>query len=154
MSKRKESAVSEIANAIVDLVERTGGPVTLARIEREIAGFKADDDVKRSWEWVIGEDQDENLIWDGMSEEGCSALRKILLERKVAMQPAPKLVYFVEGGCPKHQNWFPISLVPARMAKLDTGGVLIRGPQDVLDIATARARNEGLIGFRVPHPEQ
>ena len=92
MSKRKESAVSEIANAIVDLVEWTGGPVTLARIEREIAGFKADDDVKRSWEWVIGEDQDENLIWDGMSDEGCSALRKILLGAKLQ--------------CSRPQNWF------------------------------------------------
>jgi hypothetical protein len=56
-----------IANAIVDFVERTGGPVTLAQIEREVAGFKAGN--KPSWEYVTGEDQDENLIWDGMTEE-------------------------------------------------------------------------------------
>ncbi len=152
MSKRKEKLAKEIANAIVELVERAGGPVTLARIEREIPGFKVNDNATRSWEYVTGADQDKNVIWDGMTEEGCAALRKVLLEHRVAMQPASRLVYFLEGASPVHQNWVPVSLIPARMAKLDAGGVLISGPQEVLDMAMSRARDEGALDFRVRHP--
>jgi hypothetical protein len=38
-NKQIEKQANRIADAIVELVERTDGPVTLARIHREIPGF-------------------------------------------------------------------------------------------------------------------
>jgi hypothetical protein len=152
MIKSKETRIENIAKAIVDFVERTGGPVTLGRIESEIVGFKADGDTTYSYEYVIGDDHDETLIWDGMTEEGLAALRKVLLERRVAMQPATRLIYFLECGCPNHQNWLPISLIPAGMAKVDTGEVLISGSQQVVDLAQDHAREKRVVGFRILLP--
>jgi len=141
-----------IADEIVDFVERAGGPVTLAQIEREVPGFRAHHNATRSWEYVIGEDQDENLIWDGMTEEGCDALRSVLVERRVAIQMAPLPIYWLEGRCPVDQNWTPISLIPAGMANLETPRLLVRGSQEYLDHVMARARDEGVAGVRVLHP--
>jgi hypothetical protein len=38
-----EKSANRIADAIVELVERTDGPVTLAQVEREIPGFAKKD---------------------------------------------------------------------------------------------------------------
>ncbi len=144
-----EALIKTIADEIVDFVERAGEPVTPAQIEREVPGFKADDNAASSWEFVTRADQeDENLIWDEMSKEGFAALQQVLQERRVAMQPAT----FWDGRRPVHANWVPISLVPARMANVDTGRVLISGSQQVVDLAMAHAKNEGVVGFRVLHP--
>ena len=135
-----------------NLVECAGGPVTLAQIEREVAGFKAENNATQSWEYVTGEDQDENLIWDGMTEEGCAALRSLLVERRLAIQMTPLSIYLLEGRCPVDQTWAPISLIPAGMANLETPRLLMRGPQECLDQVMARARDEGVAGFRVIDP--
>ena len=46
-----EKQTNRIADAIVELVERTDGPVTLARVEREVAGFAKHE--PPSWSFVI-----------------------------------------------------------------------------------------------------
>ena len=146
----KKITTNQIANPIVDLVERTGGPVTLARIEREVPGFAAANDPDH-WSWVTGDD-DEHVLWDGMTEQGCAALREVILARRVAMQPCPWPVYAVEGRYPLDARWVPIVLVPTHMANIDTPGPLMRGSQQVLDMITARAAAEGVGGFRVKGP--
>jgi len=151
MNRRKENFAKNIANAIVELAERVSGPVTLAQIEREIPGFAEQDDTTRSWSYLTG-DQEENLIWDGMTEEGCAGLRSVLVGRRVAIQMTPLPIYWLEGRYPVCQNWVPISLLPARMANLETPRLLIRGSQDVLDQAMVRAAAEGVSGVRLLHP--
>ena len=120
-----EALTETIADEIVDFVERAGGPVTLAQIEREVPCFKADDNATSSWEYVTGEDQDENLIWDGMTEQGCAALRSVLVERRVAIQMTLLPIYLLEGRWPVDQNWTPISLIPTGMANLETPRLLM-----------------------------
>lgn len=145
MTRRKEKRANQIAKAIIELVERVGGPVTLAQIELEIPGFAEQDDRAHSWSYC-------QLIWDGMSEEGCAALRSVLVGRRVAIQMTPLAVYFLQGRYPVSEDWTPISLVPARMANLMTPRLLIRGAQDVLDQMMARAAAEGVSGFHVLGP--
>ena len=151
MRTTKIKTSTQIANAIVDLVERTNGPVTLAQIEREVPGF-AEQDGRRHWSWVAGDGDDEDVIWDGMTKRGCEALRRVVLEGKVAMQPCPSSVYAFQGRWPLDATWVPIALVPARMANLKTPGPLIRGDQQLQDMMIARAAAEGVSGFRVIGP--
>jgi hypothetical protein len=152
--KSRKNTASNIADAIVEFVERIGGPVTLARIDREISGFAEHDDRAPAWcyECEGGEGEGDTLMWDGMTEEGCAALRSVLAQRRVAIKPAPRLVYLLEGRFPLSQNWVPIALVPARMANLEMPGLLVRGPQAVLDQCMARAAAEQLDGLRVLGP--
>jgi hypothetical protein len=153
MTSKKENLAKKIAKAIVELVERVGGPVTLAQIEREVPGFAERPDSAEAWSYVTGfGDEEGSLIWDGMTEEGCAALRSVLLERRVAVQMTPALLYWLEGRHPLDQSWAPISLLPGRMANLETPRLLIRGSQDVLDQAMVRAAAEGVSGFRLLHP--
>jgi hypothetical protein len=127
-----------IADAIVDLVERSGGPITLAQIDREVPGFAEMDPTAPSWCWG----EEESFFWSGMTRQGCEALRAVLLGRRVALQPASPLVYLLHGRYSDDQNWVPIALVPAAMAKLRTSRLLISGPEEVLkqleDLATAK----------------
>jgi hypothetical protein len=154
MTKAKEKLAKCMAEAIVNFLERVGGPVTLAQIEREIPGFAERDDRASSWSFVTEADDGEvdGLLWDGMTGEGYAALRAILTERRVAIQMAPSLIYWLEGRFPAHQNWAPVSLLPARMANLETPRLLIRGSQQVLDQIIARASTERVDGFRVLGP--
>ncbi len=124
--------------------------MTLARIEREVPEF-AQQEGRRDWSWVAG-DNDEHVIWDGMTKEGCEALRRVVLERRVAIQSCPSSVYVFESRWPHDSAWVPIVLVPAGMANMDTPGPLIRGSQQVLDRMTARAAAESVSGFRVIAP--
>lgn len=150
MTSTKDKLTNNIVEAIVELVERAGGPVTLARLEREVPDF-AQQDGRRDWSWVAGDD-DDHVIWDGMTKQGCEALRRVVLERRVALQSCPSAVYALEKRWPDDPTWVPIVLVPAGMANLDTPGLLIRGSQRVLDMMTARAAAEGVSGFRVTGP--
>jgi hypothetical protein len=52
MTKAKEKLAKRMAEAIVNFVERVGGPVTLAQIERKIPGFAERDDQASSWSFV------------------------------------------------------------------------------------------------------
>src|SRR5262249_41987456 len=75
-----------IANAIVDLVERTDGPVTFTQIEREVEGFATNE--PSSWAYALGErpGQPAVVVWNGMSEAGAAALCQVMLGRRVAVQ--------------------------------------------------------------------
>jgi hypothetical protein len=112
----------------------------------KFGGFAETADRPRAWGWVTeGEDGEaDRLIWDGSA-----ALRNVVLGRKVAIQMASQLTYLLEGRYPLDPNWAPISLLPARMANLETPRLLIRGDQSVLDMVMARAAAEGVSGFQL-----
>ena len=130
MTKRDQA--SRIADAIVDLVERVDGPVTLARIDREIPGFAKQE--TPSWEYVIEHDGGETLIWCGMTEAGLEALRKVMSGRRVAVQSLVSLLpYLLQGGYPQCDSWMPVVLLPVRTANLDTPNWRMRGSQQFLD---------------------
>ena len=73
-----------MADAIVDLVGRTDGPVTLGEIDRKIPGFAANE--PPSWNYYFELDDREVVIWDGMTKAGFLALRKVIRGRRVAVQ--------------------------------------------------------------------
>src|SRR5258708_38832150 len=88
-----EKQANHIADAIVDLVERTDGPVTFTQIEREVEGFATDE--PSSWASELGErpGQPAVVVWDGMSEAGAAALRQVMRERRVAGQIVTPVFY-------------------------------------------------------------
>jgi hypothetical protein len=115
-----EKHACHIADAIVELVERTDGPVTLARIHREVPGFaKEDPDV---WKYVIEGNDGDTIIWTDMTEAGLIGLCKAISARRIAVQRlASPLLYIIEGFYyPQVENWTPVVLLPARAANLDT----------------------------------
>ena len=145
--KKLEKQASLIADAIVELVERTDGPVTLARIDREIRGFAANE--APSWEYVIEHGSEETLVWDGMSKAGLAALRKVMSGRRVAVQHLINLTpYLLEGGFPPRVNWMPVVLLPVRTANLDTPKWLMRYSEKFLDQCMRMAAARGERGYR------
>jgi hypothetical protein len=106
-----EREVARIANEIVDLVERTGGPVFLHEIEEQVRGFRAS--YPNAWGHFVGHHRNEACIWDDMTEAGYKALRRVLNERKVASQGVSKRAYRSKG-CVRvpGPNWLPIVLLP------------------------------------------
>jgi hypothetical protein len=144
----KKDQAGRIADAIVDLVERVNGPVTLARIDREIAGFAKED--SPSWEYVIEHASGETLIWDGMTKAGLAALRTVMSARRVAVQRLVSLLpYLLEGGFPRRDNWMPVVLLPVRAANLDTPNWRMRCSQQTLEEFMRRAAKMGAQGY---HP--
>src|SRR5436309_4753621 len=131
MAKQMEKAATRIADTIVELVERVGGPVTFARIEGEIPGFTSDG--VRGWEYAIEKNDREMIIWDGMSQAGFTALRRVLSEHRVAVQYVSPVLYVVEGHLLQNENWVPMALLPARAANVDGPRWLTRLPQEALD---------------------
>jgi hypothetical protein len=129
--KQTENQANRIADAIVDLVERTDGPVTLARIGRKIPGFAKDE--PPAWEYFLERDDGEKVLWDGMTEAGFTALRKVMSERRVAVQYVSPLPYIVEECWLQCENWLPIVLLPARAANLDTPRWHVRCSQGYRD---------------------
>ena len=81
--------VKLIARRIVDVVERAGAPVSLAYIEQTVPDFASRDDTAWCWE---GGDEDA-LLWDGMTAEGCAALREIVATGLVALSRGRALIY-------------------------------------------------------------
>ncbi|MGH9917493.1 MAG: hypothetical protein ACRD6W_01270 [Nitrososphaerales archaeon] len=146
-----ETTTGEIANAIVDLVDRADVPVTLAQIEREVPGFAAENGQER-FRCTAGDGNLEDVIWDGMTKQGSDALQQVFKERRVAMQACPASAYTFQGRRVADPTWVPIALVPARMANLEAPQFLARGPKQYLDQAMARAAAKGLAGYRVIGP--
>lgn len=126
-----EKQVSRIADAIVDLVERTDGPVTLVQVDREIEGFAKHE--PPFWDHVLTYAGGEASFWNEMTEAGLAALLKLMSERRVAVQFVSVLPYILDGGVIGHENWQPIVLLPARAANVDSRNWLIRVPQSVQD---------------------
>jgi hypothetical protein len=145
--KKLEDLAGLIADAIVDLVERSDGPVTLARLDREIQGFAKKG--SPSWAYVVEHDEGETLIWDGMTEGGLAALRKVMSGRRVAVQHlANPALYLVEGNYPQDENWMPVVLLPVRAANLDTPKWLMRYSENFLDHCMREAAARGMQGYR------
>jgi hypothetical protein len=147
MSKKVEKQASLIADAIVELVERLDGPVTLARLDREIQGFAEKE--SPSWEYVVEHDDGETLVWNGMTEAGLAALRKVMSGRMVAVQylSNPSL-YFLEGNYPANENWMPVVLLPVRAANLDTPNWRMRGSEQLVEQFMLMAAERGERGYR------
>jgi hypothetical protein len=126
-----EKQAKHIADAIVDLVERTDGPVTFTQIEREVEGFATNE--RSSWAYELGErpGQPVALIWDGMSEAGAAALRQAMCERRVAIQIVTPDLYF--DRFPEDEKWTPLVLLPVRAANLDGFRWHMRAPEAYLD---------------------
>jgi hypothetical protein len=142
-----ENQAELLADAIVDLVERTDGPVTLARIDREIQGFAANEGAGQ--EYFIERESGETVIWQGMTEAGLAALRKVMTGRRVAVQPLTNLLpYLLEGGCPRCDKWMPVVLLPVRAANLDTPKWRMRYSERVLDHCIREAARTGRQGYR------
>jgi hypothetical protein len=119
---------NKIADAIVDLVNETDGPVTLSQVALEIPGFATQEPTTHGY--ALGSSAGaEMLIWAGMSEAGYSALRKIINGRRVAIQFVSALPYILDSSpayCPIYDDWQPTMLLPAKAANLETPRCLIR----------------------------
>lgn len=113
-----EKQANRIADAIVDLVERADGPVTLAQINREIPGFGTNEDP--SWDYHIKHEGAVRIVWDGMTEAGTEALRKVIRGRRVTVQLVHLRLYRLEGYSFRIERCLPIVLLPARAANLET----------------------------------
>src|SRR5436190_24353999 len=101
-----EKHANHIADAIVELVERCDGPVTLARITREIPGFGTNEDP--SWDYRIKHGGGVGIIWDGMTEAGTKALSKVIRGRRVAVQLVSAILYLLEGYSILNERCVPI----------------------------------------------
>jgi hypothetical protein len=66
--------VAGITAEIVDLVDRTNGPVPLNRLDDQVPGFSAPDGP--SWSYSRQLSTGEAVIWDGMTDAGYKALRR------------------------------------------------------------------------------
>ena len=67
-----EKQTNRIADAIVELVERTDGPVTLAQVEREVPGFAGH--APPFFDHVVRRAGRDTSRWYDMSEAGVGAL--------------------------------------------------------------------------------
>jgi hypothetical protein len=132
-----EKQTNQIADAIVDLVERTNGPVTLAQVEREIEGFHKDE--PPFWCHVVTYAGGEASLWDEMTEAGLAALQKVTIERRVTVQFVSILPYILDSCVIADESWQPIVLLPARAANVDSRNWLIRVPQNVQDCIAKEA---------------
>jgi hypothetical protein len=146
-----EKQASSIAEAIVDLVERTDGPVTLAQVEREIPGFVANESPAKGY--IIEHDDGEAVIWNRMTEAGLTALRKVIRGRRLAIQFVNVLPYFLEDCFIDDERWWPMVLLPARAANLETPAFpLMRASQKYRDLCITQATARGKTGNRLLTP--
>ena len=138
------ATVKSIADAIADLVERTGGPVTLAEVADGIPGFSVDRGADAAWCW----EAEDLLIWDGMTEEGCAALRHVVKTGRVAIQQSNALIYILQGRYLVTSNWVPIALVPSAKANYRTANMLVSAPEQTLKKIEDMAASMHLRGSR------
>lgn len=125
---------NRIAGAIVELVERTDGPVTLCEVGRVVPGF-----AKREppcWDCFSELAGVHHVYWDGMTKAGTKALHEVMFGHRVAIQFVNELPYLLEGETIGDKDWCPIMLLPARAANLHTPKGLLRLPQFFLASAS------------------
>jgi hypothetical protein len=115
LTRSRVSKVARMAREIVDLVERTDGPVPLNRIDEHVSGFRAPHGP--SWSYYM--QHGESVLWNGMTATGCKALRHVLNGREVALQIVNALPYVLENVRLLDSNWQPIVLLPVRAANID-----------------------------------
>lgn len=127
----------------------TNGFVTLALVEREVAGFAKHE--PPTWQHVVTHASGETSFWYNMTEAGLAALEKVMSERRVAVQFVTPVLYILEGCLFKDENWQPIVLLPARAANVDSPNWLIRAPDWYQDFVAKAAAN-GKTGHRLLTP--
>ena len=118
LNDRLARKVAQIADAIVDLVERTDGPVLLHELDQKVPGFKARG--SRRYNYFITDNGREIIYWQGMTEAGLEAFRSVLSSHRVAVQYVSGLLYFMDGVQVVADAWEPIVLLPVRAANIDT----------------------------------
>ena len=118
VARSRRNKVARIADKIVDLVERTSGPVFLHEIDQAVPGFKATR--PRGYNYFITSNGKETVYWDGMSKAGRDALRCVLNGRRAAVQCVSALPYVADFAGIDDPNWQPIALLPVRAANIDT----------------------------------
>jgi hypothetical protein len=118
LSNRVTKKVARMAGAIVDLVERTDGPVLLHEIDQEVPGVKPTG--APGYTYFIEYEGKEALYWEGMTKAGLEALRHVLNDRRVAVQYVSRFPYFFDGVEVDDENWQPVALLPVRAANIDT----------------------------------
>ena len=150
MNKHLDKEAKRIADAIVELVERTDGPVTFTQIEREIPGFAAKG--RRVWQYTIGETPEKPalVVWGDMTEPGVMALKRVMGERRVAVQYVTPVLYL--DCLLEHENWAPMVLLPARAANLDTLRWLMRAPETYLEHVPTIPHLKECYRFLTPGP--
>jgi hypothetical protein len=146
-----ERLSNKIADAIVDLVNATDGPVTFSEVQLAVPGF-----AKReppTWQYLIElRSGEEILIWNGMSEAGYLALRKVISGRRVTIQYV-NMVPYIPHLCPTDDNWMPAILLPAKAANLETPRWLQRTSEFCRDYLLTKAAEEGReAGYRILTP--
>jgi|tagenome__1003787_1003787.scaffolds.fasta_scaffold19234285_1 hypothetical protein len=130
MKRKLQKEASRIADEIVALVERTDGPVTLCRVQREVTGFAASEPPY----WDVSRDQNGKrwVLWGQMSEAGRQALNNVINGKRVAVEVVSGLVYLIEGRVLDDEDWQPIMLLPARQANVSAKKCLLRVPKALL----------------------
>ena len=148
-----EKCSNKIADAIVELVNATDGPVTLLQVEREIAGFKSDE--QPAWHFTFHSNGD-GFVWGGMTEAGVSALYNIVFGKKVAVQFVTPQPYLLDGPTPylDHSDWRPIMLLPASGANISSPKFLARLSPQCLEDTLARPPSEKTAKFGVLRPKR
>jgi hypothetical protein len=126
VARSRTSNVGRIAKEIVDLVERTDGPVPLNRIDEQVVGFRAP--CAPNWSYSIPHNTGEVVIWNGMTKPGAEALRYVLDKRQVALQLVNVLPYVFEDVRLLDPAWQPVVLLPKRAANFDGPLWLFRVP--------------------------
>jgi hypothetical protein len=139
----KNSRVARIADAIVDLVERTSGPVFLHEIDDQVPGFRARG--PRGYIYFIQRNGKETVYWAGMTTSGFKALQSVLNDRRVAVQYVSYLPYFFDGAAIDVEGWQPIALLPSRAANLSTSKWDLRVSPEAQQIAVATGKARPLI---------
>jgi hypothetical protein len=137
-SKQVETLASRIANDIVELVERVDGPVTLARVDREVGDFATSQ--RPSWERLFAGD---HFIWANMTQAGDTALANVLYGRRVSIQSVSVLPYILDDCVFVDDRWWPIVLLPAKAANLESPTLLIRATAAYQSQCMARAAASG-----------
>ena len=141
---------NSIADSIVELVECTDGPVTLARIEREVPGFASCGQTE--WRSVSNNGTEQVVLWDGMTEAGFLALQKVIHGHKVAVQFVSILPYLLQGRCVQDEGWLPIMLVPAQDANLKSPIFLVNASSENREFYMKASAAEGKRGLQVLTP--
>jgi hypothetical protein len=117
VTRSHASKVARIAKQIVDLVERTDGPVPLNKIDEQVRGFRAH--CGPNWSYSIPNNSGEAVIWNGMTKPGAEALRYVLEKRQVALQFVNVFPYVFENVRLLDPAWQPVVLLPRRAANFD-----------------------------------
>jgi hypothetical protein len=144
---------NKIADAIVDLVNDTDGPVTLSQVEREVPGFAKNG--APVWYFAFPQASGDQFVWGNMTEAGEVALREIIYGKRLAVQFVTPQPYLIEGGTNyiDRSDWLPIMLLPARSANISTNLLARLSPQSLEDTLASTPSN-GRAAFRLlkPHP--